>query len=58
MPFADFIDVAYVPDHVDDPHAVRFPRIDPAMWEAGPLLAHEDDPRLSRRVYTRKGGPR
>src|SRR5690349_16053020 len=29
MPLADFIDVVYVPDHIDDPAAVRFPPIDP-----------------------------
>jgi dihydrofolate reductase len=54
MPLADLIDVVYVPDHIDDPRAVRFPAIDPAMWEEGPLVAHEDEPALQRRVYTRR----
>jgi dihydrofolate reductase len=54
MPLSDFIDVVYVPDHIDDPRAVRFPPIDPAMWEEGPLVAHEDEPALRRRVYTRR----
>jgi dihydrofolate reductase len=54
MPLADFIDVVYVPDHVEDPHAVHFPPIDPTMWDAGPLLEHEDEPALRRRVYTRR----
>lgn len=57
MAYADLIDVTYVPDEVDDPRAVRFPPIDPEAWEPGPLLVHEDDARLSRRVYTRKGAP-
>src|SRR5258708_18810268 len=29
MPFADLIDLVYVPDHVTDPNAVKFPPIDP-----------------------------
>ena len=48
------IDVVYVPDHVEDHDAVRFPAIDPAIWEAGPLVQHEDEPALTRRVYTRR----
>jgi dihydrofolate reductase len=51
---ADFIDVVYVPDRVLDPGAVFFPAIDPSQWDEGPLLAHEDDPELTRRVYVRK----
>jgi dihydrofolate reductase len=54
MPLADLIDLVYVPDHVTDPAAVRFPEIDPAEWDAGPVLPHEDEPTLTRRVYTRK----
>jgi dihydrofolate reductase len=54
MPLADLIDMVYVPDHVNDPSAVKFPEIDPLQWEAGPLLPHEDEPALQRRVYTRK----
>ncbi len=54
MPLADFIDVVYVPDRVDHPGAVKFPPIDEAAWEAGPLLDHEDEPALKRRVYTRR----
>ncbi len=52
--FADLIDVTYVPDHVTDPHAVHAPPIDPALFEAGPLLPHEDEPELSRRIYRRR----
>nr|AEI30217.1 dihydrofolate reductase [uncultured bacterium] len=54
MPLSDFIDAVYVPDHIDDPRAVRFPAIDPAMWDAGPLVVHEDEPLLRRRIYTRR----
>jgi dihydrofolate reductase len=52
--FADLIDVTYVPDHVTDPRAVHAPPIDPALFEAGPLLPHEDEPELSRRIYRRR----
>lgn len=54
MKHADVIDVTYVPDHVDHPEAVRFPPIPEADWEAGPLLPHEDEPGLTRRVYARR----
>jgi dihydrofolate reductase len=54
MRHADVIDVTYVPDHVEAEGAVRFPPIDPAAWEPGPLLPHEDEPALTRRVYTRR----
>lgn len=54
MDHADVIDLTYVPEHVDDPAAVRFPAIDPALWEPGPLVAHEDEPALTRRIFTRR----
>ena len=54
MRLCDVIDVTYVPDHIDHPDAVRAPGIDPAEWDAGPLLPHEEEPGLTRRVYTRK----
>ena len=38
MPLVDLVDVTYVPDRVDGPGAVYAPRIDPALFEAGPLL--------------------
>jgi dihydrofolate reductase len=56
MPLSDFIDVVYVPDHIVDPSAVHFPPIDPTMWDEGPLLLHEDEPALKRRIYTRRRG--
>lgn len=54
MPLSDFIDVVYVPDHIVAPDAVFFPPIDLTMWEEGPLLVHEDEPALTRRIYTRR----
>ncbi|MFN7954942.1 MAG: dihydrofolate reductase [bacterium] len=50
---ANLIDVTYVPDSVTDPRAVRFPAIDEAEWEAGPLEPH-DDPALRVRRYRRR----
>ncbi len=54
MPYADRIDVTYVPDHVDVPDAVRAPAIDERAFVAGPIVAHEDEPALTRRVYLRR----
>lgn len=56
MRHVDVIDVTYVPDHIDAnaPDAVRAPPIDEHLFEPGPLLPHEDEPGLTRRVYTRR----
>lgn len=54
MKHVDLLDITFVPDHVTDPDAVRFPPIDEAAFEPGPLLPHEDEPGLSRRVYRRR----
>jgi dihydrofolate reductase len=54
MRYADVIDVTYVPDHVDADRAVRAPAIDETAFEAGPIVAHEDEPGLTRRVYKRR----
>jgi dihydrofolate reductase len=53
MKYADVIDVVYVPDRIDAPDAVRAPRID-GTWEGGPILPHEDEPTLKRRVFIRR----
>jgi dihydrofolate reductase len=53
MSYADWIDVTYVPDRVDGPDAVRFPPIDPSVFVAGPMLVHETEPALLRRIFTR-----
>jgi dihydrofolate reductase len=55
MPYCDVIDLTYVPDHVTGEGAVHFPPIDESAWEAGPLLPHEDEAGLTRRVFTRRG---
>jgi len=54
MPHCDLIDLTYVPEHVTDPDAVKFPPIDESVWEPGPLLPHEEEPGLTRRVFTRR----
>ncbi len=54
MRHADLIDVTYVPDRVPVTGAVLAPVIDESVFEAGPLLVHEDEPALTRRVYSRR----
>jgi dihydrofolate reductase len=54
MAYCDVIDLTYVPEHVTDPAAVKFPPIDDAVWEAGELIAHEEEPGLTRRVFRRR----
>jgi dihydrofolate reductase len=56
MKHVDTIDVTYVPDRVPVEGAVLAPPIDPRVFEAGDPVVHEDDARLTRRVYTRKAG--
>ncbi len=53
MRHVDVIDVTYV-DHVHDPGAVHAPAIDETVFEPGPLIEHELEPGLTRRVYTRR----
>jgi len=54
MRYADVIDLTYVPDHIHDAAAVKFPPIDDAVWAAGEAIAHEDEAGLTRRVFTRR----
>lgn len=56
MEHADRIDVTYVPDHVDHPEAVRFPRIDEAIFAPEPRVPHEDAPGLERQLFIRRPG--
>jgi len=56
LKYVDVIDVTYVPDYVDGSDAVYAPEIDEGVFEPGPVLDHEDEPTLMRRVYQRKGG--
>lgn len=54
MPLCDWLDVTYVPDRIDEADSVRMPPIDENLFEPGPLLQHEDEPVLLRRVFTRR----
>jgi dihydrofolate reductase len=54
MGFCDFLDVTYVPDRIDAADAVRMPAIDESVFEPGPLVEHEDEPTLVRRVFIRR----
>jgi dihydrofolate reductase len=55
MRSVDVIAVTYVPDRVaSGAGAVYAPPIDPSVFEAGPLVTHEDEPTLTRRVYQRR----
>ncbi len=54
MKYIDVIDVTYVPDYVEGRDAVYAPAIDDSAFEPGPLLMHEDEPKLRRRVYRRR----
>jgi dihydrofolate reductase len=56
MPYADLIDVTHVPDRIDAADAVRAPPIDEGVFESSPLVAHEDEPALTRRTYRRRDG--
>jgi dihydrofolate reductase len=57
LDYVDVIDVTYVPDYVDGWDAVYAPEIDENVFEPGPVLTHEDEPTLRRRVYMRKRAP-
>ena len=54
MKVVDVIDVTYVPDRIEAPDAVHAPPIDERVFAPGPVLDHEDEPGLTRRVYTRR----
>jgi dihydrofolate reductase len=54
MAHVDLIDVTYVPDHVSASDAVLAPPIDETVFEPTALVAHEDEPALTRRTYRRR----
>jgi dihydrofolate reductase len=54
MAHVDVIDVTYVPDRIDAPDAVLAPSIDERIFEASPVVPHEDEPVLTRRTYRRR----
>jgi dihydrofolate reductase len=55
MPLVDVIDVTYVPDRVGaEGDVVRAPAVDEALFAAGEVVTHEDEPGLTRRTYLRR----
>jgi dihydrofolate reductase len=54
MAHVDVIDVTYVPDRIDALDAVLAPPIDERVFEASPIVAHEDEPALTRRTFRRR----
>jgi dihydrofolate reductase len=54
MRHADVIDVTYVPDRVTGGDLVHAPVVDETVFRPGPLVDHEDEPGLTRRLYMRK----
>ncbi|HTB75310.1 MAG TPA: dihydrofolate reductase [Polyangiaceae bacterium] len=54
MAHVDVIDVTYVPDRIDVLDAVLAPPIDERIFEASPIVAHEDEPALTRRTFRRR----
>ena len=54
MAHVDVIDVTYVPDRIDALDAVLAPPIDERIFEPSPIVAHEDEPALTRRTFRRR----
>ncbi len=54
MRVVDVIDVTYVPDRPSPEGAVLAPAIDERVFEPGPVLPHEDEAELTRRIYRRR----
>jgi|CZKU01.1.fsa_nt_gi dihydrofolate reductase len=54
MKYVDLIDVVHVPDRISTADAVYAPAIDERAFEPSPLVPHEDEPALTRRVYRRR----
>jgi dihydrofolate reductase len=52
LAFADFCDVTWVPETIDDPRAIRFPELS-SDWLAGPEVPHPDDPALRLQRFDR-----
>lgn len=58
MPLVEIIDVTYVPDDVvRDEHTVHAPVIDTIVFAPGAIVQHEDEPTLTRCVFTRRVAP-
>jgi dihydrofolate reductase len=53
LKYCNFVDVTWVPDHVEGENLVYFPELDRPQWGAGPRLAFATDPRLACQRFTR-----
>jgi dihydrofolate reductase len=53
LEYCNFVDVTWVPDHVEGENLVYFPELDRSQWGAGPRLAFATDPRLACQRFTR-----
>jgi dihydrofolate reductase len=53
MAHVDVLDITFVPEHGTAREAVRFPTIDETLFAPGPIVPHEDEPGLTRRLYRR-----
>ncbi len=51
----NLLDITLVPDHVNTEGAVRFPTVDPAVWQLMYQEPLDNDPRLINTVYMRQG---
>ena len=47
------LDITYVPDVINSPNAIKFPRIDPADWQAEKITTLSDSP-LVNVIYHKK----
>ena len=54
LKYCNFVDVTWVPDHVEGENLVHFPELDRSLWDAGPRLAFATDPRLACQRFTRR----
>ena len=52
--YCTVLDITIVPDHIDPRNSIRFPEIDPSIWETVNSAPLEADPRLSVRRYVRR----
>ena len=53
LSWVTLLDVTYVPDSIDDPRAIKFPVIDPALWDRVKTTQLEGTP-LTNVIYHRK----
>lgn len=53
MEHVNLLDLTYVPDDINDEHAVKFPPIDLSRWRGGEEVKFGDAERLSHVIYQR-----